>query len=49
MQTRPRLLVAALVAALLAVGAALVAPAGPASAASIPGMVLTSATATLPP
>jgi dipeptidyl aminopeptidase/acylaminoacyl peptidase len=36
-------------ATLLAVGAALVATAGPASAVSIPGMVLSSATATLPP
>src|SRR5689334_4696518 len=49
MQTRPRLLVAALVATLLAVGAALLAPAGPASAVSLPGMVLSSTTATLPP
>src|SRR3954454_4633022 len=48
MKTRARLLVAALVATLLAVGAALVAPAGPASAASLPGMVLSSTTATLP-
>ena len=49
MQTRPRLLVAALVATLLAVGVALLAPAGPASAVSLPGMVLSSTTATLPP
>jgi pimeloyl-ACP methyl ester carboxylesterase len=48
MKTSPRLPVAALVAILLAVGAALVAPTGPASAASIPGMVLSSTTATLP-
>jgi len=48
MRTRPRLLVAALVATLLAAGAALAAPAGPASAASVPGMVLSSTTATLP-
>ncbi|MCU7728577.1 lipase family protein [Actinoplanes sp. KI2] len=49
MKTSPRLPVAALVALLLAIGAALVAPAGPASAASIPGMVLSSTPATLPP
>jgi len=49
MKTRPRLLVATLLAALLAVGAALVASAGPAAAVSLPGMVLSSTTATLPP
>jgi len=49
MKTRPRLLVAALVTTLLAVGAAPAGPAGPAAAASIPGTVLSSTTATLPP
>ncbi|MEU4243696.1 alpha/beta fold hydrolase [Actinoplanes sp. NPDC026619] len=45
MKTSPRLLLVAL----LAVCGSVAAPAGAASAASLPGMVLTSATATLPP
>jgi len=49
MKTRPRLLAAALVTALLAVGTALAGPTGPAAAASIPGMVLSSTPASLPP
>ncbi|WP_213007526.1 alpha/beta fold hydrolase [Paractinoplanes toevensis] len=45
MKTSPRLLLVVI----LAVCGIAVAPAGPASAASLPGMVLSSATATLPP
>src|SRR3954471_7835128 len=44
-KTSPRLLLVAL----LAVCGSVAAPAGAATAASLPGMVLTSATATLPP
>jgi alpha-beta hydrolase superfamily lysophospholipase len=45
MKTRPRLLLVVL----LSTCGVLVAPSGPASAASLPGTVLTSTTATLPP